>query len=219
METIWNLPRIEIKDLGTIQETRPAAVLTGDRAWGAVGSMLNLPIVVQAEPHTADIKFLESLSGGLPEQVVVVYGIGGGLAAVVAKYVAWKHNLPCVIVPTALSVDGFFTALVAVRKEGSVYYETTGPAESIIIDWDIVSNAPAHIRGTGIVEILSMTTGLLDWRYAADHNPARSQTSRAPHFPVKNPGVGEPTGAAASSQLAGLTAQEDRMTAQQLLRA
>lgn len=168
METIWNLPRIEIMDLGTLKESRPAAVLTGDRAWNSVGSLIELPIVVQAEPHTADINFLNRLADGLPPQTEVVYGIGGGLASDVAKYVAWRNNLPSVLIPTALSVDGFFTALVAVRREGTVDYETTGPAEQVIIDWDVVSSAPKHIRGTGIVEILSMTTGLLDWRYAAE---------------------------------------------------
>jgi len=166
-EIIWNLPRIELRELSSVQETRPAAVLTGTRAWNAVGGMLNLPIVVQAEPYAARYSFLEELAGGLPEHGEVVYGIGGGLAADVAKYVAWRNNLPSVIIPTALSVDGFFTALVAVRRDGGVYYETTGPAERVIVDMDVVSSAPRHIRGTGIVEILSMTTGLLDWQYAA----------------------------------------------------
>lgn len=168
METIWNLPLIEIRDLGTVKESRPAAVLTGDRAWDAVGSLLDLPIVVQAEPNNADERFLNQLADNLPEHVEVVYGIGGGLASDVAKYVAWKNNLPSVIIPTALSVDGFFTSLVAVRKEGTVHYVTTGPANKVIIDFDVVGSAPQHIRGTGIVEILSMTTGLLDWKFAAD---------------------------------------------------
>ena len=176
METIWNLPRLEITSLNNIKESRATAVLTGTRAWDAVGSMLELPIVVQAEPRTADIKFLNNLSENLPPQVEVVYGIGGGLAADVAKYVAWRHRLPCVLIPTALSVDGFFTALVAVRRDGTVDYETTGPAERVIIDWDIVANAPAHIRGTGIVELLSMTTGLLDWRYASDKKKNTPET-------------------------------------------
>jgi glycerol-1-phosphate dehydrogenase [NAD(P)+] len=167
IEPIWNLPRIELRELSTVKETRPAAVLTGNRAWNAVGSLLDLPIVVQAEPYTAQHDFLEELSGNLPEAVQVVYGIGGGLAADVAKYVAWKNNLPSVLIPTALSVDGFLTALVAVRKDESVYYETTGPAEKVIVDLEVVGSAPAHIRGAGIVEILSMTTGLLDWQYAA----------------------------------------------------
>lgn len=180
MNIIWNLPRIEFRDLSEVKETRPAAVVTGNRAWDAVGSVVELPIVVQAEPYTADINFLNSLAAGLPEHVKVVYGIGGGLASDAAKFIAWKRGLPAVIIPTALSVDGFFTALVAVRKEGSVYYETTGPAEKVIIDWDVVSSAPEHIRGTGIVEILSMTTGILDWQYAAGKNKNTASTRFQP---------------------------------------
>jgi len=167
VEIIPNLPQIEICSLSDIKEERPVAVLTGNRAWSAVGPLMSLPVVVQAEPHTAKIGFLDSLADGLPEHVEAVYGIGGGLASDAAKYVAWKNGIPSVIIPTALSVDGFFTALVAVRRDDTVAYEHTGPAEKVIIDWDVVSSAPAHIRGTGIVEILSMTTGLLDWQYAA----------------------------------------------------
>ena len=62
IEPIWNLPRIELRELSTVKETRPAAVLTGNRAWNAVGSLLDLPIVVQAEPYTARHDFLEELS-------------------------------------------------------------------------------------------------------------------------------------------------------------
>lgn len=168
IETIWNLPRIDVTDLGTITETRPAAVLTGSSSWRTVGPLLHLPIVVQAEPYTADVRFLDALADGLPPQVEVVYGVGGGLVADAAKYVAWKKKRPCVLVPTTLSVDGFFTALVAIRKDGGVFYVTTGPAEKVFVDFDVVSTAPPYIRGTGIVEILSMTTGLLDWKFAAD---------------------------------------------------
>lgn len=169
IETIWNLPCIELRELSSIEETRPAAVLTGSRAWDSVGSLLNLPTVVQAEPYTARHDILEDLAANLPPQVQVVYGVGGGLVCDVAKYVAWKNGLPSVIIPTTLSVDGFFTSLVAVRKNNSVYYENTGPAEKVIVDIEVVANAPKNIRGTGIVEILSMTTGLLDWKYAAEH--------------------------------------------------
>jgi glycerol-1-phosphate dehydrogenase [NAD(P)+] len=170
MTTIWNLPRIEIESLNRVNETRPTALLTGTRSWESVGPLLNLPLVVQAEPHTADRRFLDDLAGNLPPQVEVVYAVGGGLVADVAKYIAWKNHLPSVIVPTALSVDGFFTPLVAVREDGTVRYEETGPASRVIIDWEVVSQAPFNLRGTGIAEILSIVTGLLDWRYAAERN-------------------------------------------------
>jgi hypothetical protein len=80
MTTIWTLPRIEIRALSSVNEERPTALLTGRKSWDAVGSMLNLPLVVQAEPHTVERGFLESLADGLPPQVEVVYGVGGGLA-------------------------------------------------------------------------------------------------------------------------------------------
>lgn len=180
MTTIWPLPQIEIQQLSQINETRPTALITGRKAWAAVGSMVNLPLVVQAEPHHTDFAFLEELAEGLPPQVEVIYGIGGGLVCDVAKYIGWKRKLPVVVAPTALSVDGFFTALVAVRKSGSVEYQVTGPVDTVIIDWDVVSNAPPNLRGTGIVEILSIVTGLLDWRYAAEHNKTTPETRFQP---------------------------------------
>jgi len=168
IETAWNLPRIEMMSLTSLREDRPVALITGRRSWNAVSNMLDLPLVIQAEPYTADYTYLETLAGGLPPQVRVVYGVGGGLASDVAKYIAWKHKLPCVLIPTALSVDGFFTSLVAVRQNGAMHYQHTPPAEKVVIDMDVISGAPTSVRGTGIVEILSMTTGLLDWRYAAE---------------------------------------------------
>lgn len=175
MTTIWNLPRIEIQSLTKIKEIRPTALLTGATAWSTVGPMMELPLVVQAEPHSARRDFLDDLAGNLPQQTEVIYGVGGGLVSDVAKYIGWKNKLPVVLVPTVLSVDGFFTALVAVREEGSVVYETTGPVTRVIIDWDVVSAAPPHLRGTGIAEILSIVTGLLDWRYAAERNKNTEQ--------------------------------------------
>lgn len=167
--TIYGLPHIDIRAISTIQETRATALLTGRKSWNAVSSQFkDLPLVAQAEPHTAERSYLDSLAQGLPPQVEVVYGVGGGLACDVAKYVGAKRKLPVVLIPTALSVDGFFTPIVAVREGGSADYEETGPANRVVIDWEVISNAPLDIRGTGIVEILSIVTGLLDWRLAAE---------------------------------------------------
>jgi glycerol-1-phosphate dehydrogenase [NAD(P)+] len=168
MTTIWNMPRIELTDLSRIREQRPAALLTGKRSWQAVNTMVKLPVVVQAEPENAEREYLDTLAEGLPKQVQVIYAVGGGLVADSAKYIGSRRKLPVVLIPTALSVDGFFTPIVALRDEGIGTYAETGPAERVLIDWDVVSAAPAHIRGAGIVELLSIVTGLLDWRYAAE---------------------------------------------------
>lgn len=180
MTTIWTLPRIEMRAISSVKEERPTALLTGRKAWDAVGSMLDLPLVVQAEPHTVERGFLESMADGLPPQVEVVYGVGGGLACDVAKFIGRRRGLPTTLIPTALSVDGFFTPIVAVREGGTVGYEETGPADRVIIDWEVISSAPFNLRGTGIVEILSIVTGLLDWRYATERSMNTPETRFQP---------------------------------------
>jgi glycerol-1-phosphate dehydrogenase [NAD(P)+] len=180
MTTIWHLPQIEIAGIRDIQEKRPTALLTGEESWKAIGGTLNLPLVIQAEPHKADHDFFKALAAELPPQVEVIYAVGGGLVADCAKYIGWVHKLPVVIIPTTLSVDGFFTSLVAVREAGSVHYVTTGPADTVYIDWEIIRSAPAHLRGTGICELLSIVTGLLDWRYAAERNKTTADTRFLP---------------------------------------
>ncbi len=180
MTTIWPLPKLEIRDLISIDESRPVALLTGDRSWAAVSPLVNLPLVVQAEPYRIEADYLDALAEGLPPQVGVVYGIGGGMVADAAKYVGWKRGLPVVIVPTALSQDGYFTALVAARTDGSVNYITTGPAEKLIIDWEVIRAAPQNFRGAAIVELLTIVTGILDWRYAAERNQNTPDTRFVP---------------------------------------
>lgn len=191
MTTIWPLPQIEIRELSSVKESRPAALLTSGPAWEAAGQFLELPLVVQAEPHKADHDFFKMLASNIPPQVEVVYGVGGGLASDAAKFIGRTNKLPTIIIPTALSVDGFFTALVAVRERGSVRYVETGPADKVILDWEIVRNAPANIRGTGIVELLSIVTGLLDWRYAAERNKNTPQTRFVPWAAGLAAGLGQ----------------------------
>jgi glycerol-1-phosphate dehydrogenase [NAD(P)+] len=180
MTTIWPLPKIEIRALSSLREDRPVALLTGRRSWNAAGTQLQLPVVVQAEPFKAAHDYFDTLASNLPPQVEVVYGVGGCMVADAAKYIGWKRNLPVVIVPTALSADGFFTALAAVREDGTVRYVTTGPAERIIIDWDIIREAPSNVRGAAITELLTIVTGLLDWRYAHDRNKTTPETRYMP---------------------------------------
>jgi glycerol-1-phosphate dehydrogenase [NAD(P)+] len=180
MTTVWPLPRIEFRELSSINETRPTALLTGSKSWAIASQFLDLPLVIQAEPHKADVEFFKALADGLPPQVEVVYGVGGGLVSDAAKYIGWSRNLPVVTIPTALSVDGFFTGLAAVRENGAVHYITTGPATQVVIDWEVIRNAPPTLRGTGIVELLSIVTGLLDWRYAAERNKTTPETKFVP---------------------------------------
>lgn len=168
MSTVWSLPQIEFRDLASVQESRPTALLTGVRSWEAVRSRLNLPAVIQAEPDRVDLDYLDNLAEGVPSEIEVIYGVGTGVVADVAKYLGYKRGLPVVLIPTALTNDGLLTPLVAARTDGTVHYVSTGAAETMIIDWQVIQNAPRHLRGAAIVELLTIVTGIRDWQYAND---------------------------------------------------
>jgi glycerol dehydrogenase-like iron-containing ADH family enzyme len=157
--------------LNTIEEKRPVALLTSEDVWAVLSPQFKLPILIQAEPISYHRDLFDYLAGNLPAQAKAVYAVGSGAPVEAAKIIAAHNNIPLVIVPVALDSALMLLprALVA-EKDGErmrLVQEETGPATEIIIDWEVIASAPAARRGAGIVDLLTVVTGLLDWRYAA----------------------------------------------------
>lgn len=106
--------------------------------------------------------------GALPPFQAVV-GLGGGQALDVAKYFAWMRRVPLFQVPTALSVNAVYGHRAGLRVAGKVRYMGWAVPECVFIDLDVIRAAPAHLNYSGIGDVLCFHTGVLDWRYAADH--------------------------------------------------
>ncbi len=180
--TVWPLPRITYRELNSVEEKRPAALLTSEDVWAVLSPQLKLPVLIQAEPQTYNRDLFDYLAANLPAQAKVVYAAGGGAPLEAAKLIAARNQLPLVVVPTALDSSMMFwpQALIAEKDGERVHmaYEETGPATEIIIDWEVIASAPAEQRGAGIVDLLTVITGLLDWRYAAQ----KSKNTRSQRF-------------------------------------
>ena len=181
MKKIWNLPIVEFMPFQELQETRSIVLVTSGPAWQAVSNRLkHLSIQAQLEPIEATTMHWDSLLTQLDDERTdprpgVVYAVGGGLVADAAKYMAIKLDLPLICLPTALSVDAFITSASGIRRDGCVYYIETKVPESLIIDLDVIASAPAHVRSAGICDVLSIYTGLWDWKFAQerDQNPPK----------------------------------------------
>jgi glycerol dehydrogenase-like iron-containing ADH family enzyme len=169
--TVWPLPRITFCSLSAVDEKRPVALLTNDNVWPTLSSQLHLPVLIQAEPRAYHRDLLDYLANNLPGQVKVIYAVGGGAVFEAGKLIAARNYVPLVFVPTALDNALMFMprSLVADKMGERSYlgFDETSPAAEIILDWDAILAAPAAQRGVGIVDVLSIVTGLLDWRYAA----------------------------------------------------
>jgi glycerol-1-phosphate dehydrogenase [NAD(P)+] len=168
MKTIWNLPKIELKPFAEIQEKRRVALVTSPPAWDAVKNRLTeFPPTTITFVQEATIAHWNKLSVGLyASRPDVVYSVGGGLTADAAKFISNLFHLPLVCIPTALSVDAFFTAAAGIRENGCVKYIETPPPDQVVIDFDVLAAAPESIRAAGITDVMSIATGSWDWKFA-----------------------------------------------------
>ena len=171
---IGRLPNIMTRAFADIKERREAVVLTTEPAWKAVkGIEINPHQLIYVVGNTAAaMAALADVCEG-----EVVYGIGGGLAIDAAKYVASANELPLIAIPTILSTDAFLTDATGIRENGCVQYLRTKAPDTVIVDMDMLCNAPAAMRASGAADVLSIATALWDWQEAEKmgENPSDQQ--------------------------------------------
>ncbi len=176
---VWPLPRISFRELNSVKESRPTALITQAAAWATVSKVVELPLIIQAEPNRSDKDFFEYLAANLPSPVRVIYAVGDGLAVDAAKIVAQRNQKPLVIIPTAISSDQPFTPSSTVRENNLPKEVVTGPADEVVIDLNVIKQAPPNQRAAGIVDVLSIVTALRDWAYADQKKKTTPETAMA----------------------------------------
>lgn len=119
--------------------------------------------LLAASLHEAD---LERQLHQMPD-VAAVLGVGGGTAMDTAKFIALRRKVPLLLAPSAVSVDASVTNTVAVRAGGSVEYRGFVVAESVLVDFTLIGQAPARMNRAGAGDLLSIHTALWDWRHGA----------------------------------------------------
>nr|MDO8132805.1 iron-containing alcohol dehydrogenase [Candidatus Njordarchaeum guaymaensis] len=97
-----------------------------------------------------------------------VVGIGGGVAVDVAKFIGARNKARVIAFPTIISTDCIFTSSTAVREEGTVKYIPSKKPDELIIDYDLLLEAPYDLNVCGWGDVLSIHTALSDWRLSAD---------------------------------------------------
>ncbi len=110
----------------------------------------------------------------------IIYGVGGGSVIDTAKYAAYKLNLPFVSIPTSLANDGFASpfAVINLGQDGTMTLCANTPL-AVVVDIDLVkSDDPGYQRRirSGIGDLLSNLTAVLDWQLADRQNKERYES-------------------------------------------
>ncbi|MGH2906699.1 MAG: iron-containing alcohol dehydrogenase [Solirubrobacterales bacterium] len=102
-----------------------------------------------------------------------IVAVGGGRPIDVAKSAALLADVPVVVVPTQLSADGIASPISVIREaNGDSVSERAQLPAAVLADLEAIAAAPTHFARAGVGDLLGNRTALVDWRLAADANPA-----------------------------------------------
>lgn len=104
----------------------------------------------------------------------LVIGLGGGTALDTAKYAAFVANVAYIAIPTALSNDGVCSPVsVLLAQNGRRHSFTSKIPDGLLIDTDIIFEAPRLLLKAGVGDTISNYTALYDWQLGCDENNDR----------------------------------------------
>lgn len=97
----------------------------------------------------------------------LVLGIGSGVINDICKYASCTRNIPCGIIATAPSMDGFASSGAAMIFDGMKITFTMHAPSLILGDTDILKNAPMDMIRAGYADIIGKYSALCDWELSA----------------------------------------------------
>ena len=102
------------------------------------------------------------------EDVKVIIGIGGGRVLDTAKYAAHISKAVYICMPTSLSNDSLASPFSVLETEGSARKTIACKIPTaIIVDTDMIANAPIGQTMSGIGDTIAKHTALFDWKLSA----------------------------------------------------
>jgi glycerol-1-phosphate dehydrogenase [NAD(P)+] len=96
----------------------------------------------------------------------VILGLGGGKSIDIAKFAAKEAGVPFVSIPTVASHDGITSPFASLRGFGKPISRPAKPPILILVDVDVIADAPRRYNVAGFGDVIGKFTAVLDWRLA-----------------------------------------------------
>ena len=134
-------------------------------------------LIVELEKFAEKVNYLEFDNEDLvPDESVVdavikacenadyALAVGSGSLNDVCKFVGTKLNIGCGCLATAASMDGYLSKGSALMEKGYKVTEEVKTPNDILVDLEIIRNAPKLMTAAGFGDIMGKFTCLADWK-------------------------------------------------------
>jgi glycerol-1-phosphate dehydrogenase [NAD(P)+] len=111
-----------------------------------------------------DERAIGEMAAKVEEDTDAIVAVGSGVLNDLAKYVGHKLDIPCIIVATAPSMDGYASDTSALILENLKTSCPVAPPRAIIADTEILKNAPMVMILAGLGDMLGKYNALKDWK-------------------------------------------------------
>lgn len=95
-----------------------------------------------------------------------IIGVGGGLALDISKLASYRYGSRFISIPTLPSHDGLSSPVASIRVDSKRQSLGAAMPMGIIVDLDIIQQAPARFIHSGIMDLLSNLSAIKDWELA-----------------------------------------------------
>ncbi|MFP4432332.1 MAG: sn-glycerol-1-phosphate dehydrogenase [Spirochaetaceae bacterium] len=128
---------------------------------GAKAAVLEGAHVLADEVHV-----VEAFVSLTPE-IDVVCSVGSGTITDIGRFLAHRGLRPFVSLPTAASVDGFYSIGAPLILKGVKRTVICRPPVALFADTEVLSRAPARLTAAGFGDLLGKLTSWADWNLGA----------------------------------------------------
>lgn len=90
--------------------------------------------------------------------------IGAGTVSDLAKSAGSRQNKPVLLYPTAASMNGYTSGIVALKVRGLKSTLPCQPATGVFADPEVAATAPQRMTAAGVADFLSKCSSASDWR-------------------------------------------------------
>ena len=143
----------------------------GERLSEALGASYSVECCMLRDDPTghihASVELVDELLATCKGHFDMVAAVGSGTVNDLGKEIAHRRGIPCFVLATAASMNGYTSAIVALLENGLKTTRPTTPPVAVFADPNVLIKAPRELSLAGLGDLVSKPYCGCDWKIAS----------------------------------------------------